>query len=1165
MRSQPSHSTAGRFVLLVSFLIACSALGFGQGPLNPSPSAVNFGSVAVGSNLTRTITITNNGQSTWSINSAVTNGSVFSIKPPALPSVLAPGMSAGFTVTYTPTASGFANGRALIRATRVVTTGGSRSQFLSVRLFGNGTGASSGSGSGSTPATLQSITVAPSSATVPAGKTQAFTATGKYSDGSSKALTGLTWTSSSAAAAINATGVATGKAAGSATIMASQGSVTSDPGATLTVTPPTLVSIAITPASPSVSVKGTVAFTAMGTFSDASAQNLTSSVTWTSSTPSVATIAAGGTATGVAAGSTSITASLSGVTSAADTLTVTGTSAPATPTLKTITIVPVSTASVAAGLTQAFTASGLFSDNSVQNLTTSVTWSSSSTAVATIASGGVATGVAAGTTNITATSSDVTSPITVLTVTAPVLQSISITATTTSIPAGQTDAFTATGHFSNGTTQTLTSGVTWASSNTAAATIATTGVATGVAAGSTNISATSGSVASSAMTLTVTAAAVTLKSITVTPASASIAAGATQQFKATATFSDNSTQDFTSTATWNSSNTADATISTAGLAKGVAAGSVTVTATQSGMTSNSAALVVTAAPATLQSITLSPASASVSVSGTQQFTATGHFSDSTTQTLTSGLTWTTSSADATVSTTGLAMGVTAGSANITATSGSIVSSVASLTVTASAPVTAGAFYVATTGSDSNPGSLALPWKTIQHAASTVQAGDTVYIRAGTYTESVNIGVSGSATAGPVTFQSYPGEQAIIDGTGLTPSTSDVQGLINIVNQSYVTINGLEIQNYQTSNSNAVPAGIWITGSGSHIQILNNIVHNIVTTSEANGNAFGIAVYGSGSSATTSLDTVTLSGNQVYDLKTGESESVNVDGNVTNFVISNNVIHDNDNIGIDAIGFEGVSSNSAVDFARGGEISDNTVYNISAISNAGEGDEYDADGIYVDGGSQIVIERNIVHNVDIGIEMASEHSGHNTTSVITRDNIVYDDNSVGISIGGYANNVGGTDSCTIVNNTLFENDTKNTGSGEFQIQYHATNNIFENNIVYSTSQGLLINSYTNSTPDPATTDYNIYFSAGGSGSVDFLWIGTDHSSLSAYQSASGNDAHSQFVDPQFLSLTTPNLQVAATSPAIGTGTNLGTAVLGTLDLSNNARVSGSTVDIGAYQQ
>jgi hypothetical protein len=49
--------------------------------------------------------------------------------------------------------------------------------------------------------------------------------------------------------------------------------------------------------------------------------------------------------------------------------------------------------------------------------------------------------------------------------------------------------------------------------------------------------------------------------------------------------------------------------------------------------------------------------------------------------------------------------------------------------------------------------------------------------------------------------------------------------------------------------------------------------------------------------------------------------------------------------------------------------------------------------------------------------------------------------------------------------------KNTASGEFQIQYYATNNVFKNNVVYATSQGLFINDYTNSEPDPAGMDYN----------------------------------------------------------------------------------------------
>ena len=566
------------------------------------------------------------------------------------------------------------------------------------------------------------------------------------------------------------------------------------------------------------------------------------------------------------------------------------------------------------------------------------------------------------------------------------------------------------------------------------------------------------------------------------------------------------------------------------------------------------------------SITISPSSAAVGTGGTQSFTAAVQNTSNT------AVNWQVngvaggSTTTGTISNSGLytAPATVPSPATVTVTA----VSQADATKSASAQVavvliSTTALYVSTTGSDSNPGTISAPWKTIQHAANSVQAGVTVYIRGGTYNESVSIAVAGSATAGSITFQSYPGETAIVDGTGLTPSTSDTQGLFNIASQSYVTIQGFEIRNYTTSNANAIPAGISVSGSGSNIQILNNLVHNITTTSEKNGNAFGIVVYGT--EAPASLDSITISGNQVYNLKTGNSESVTVNGNVTNFAITNNIIHDNDNIGIDAIGFEGVSSSPTYDFARNGVISGNTVYNITAINNSGEGNQYDADGIYVDGGSQIIVERNLLHDNDLNIEAASEHSGRVASFITIRNNVVYHGSSVGISIGGYASNVGGSDHITIVNNTLFQNDTKNTGSGELQVQYYATNNVFKNNIVYATSQGLFINNYTNSEPNPVDVDYNLYFSSLSSSSAEFVWNGTDHAGFASYQSATGKDNHSQYMDPLFLSLTTPDLQVGTTSPAVNAGTNLGSAVEGTLDFAGNPRVQGSSIDIGAYQQ
>ncbi len=571
---------------------------------------------------------------------------------------------------------------------------------------------------------------------------------------------------------------------------------------------------------------------------------------------------------------------------------------------------------------------------------------------------------------------------------------------------------------------------------------------------------------------------------------------------------------------------------------------------------------VTLSPVT---VTVSPTTPTVAINKTQQFTANVQY------TSTPGVTWQVNNVEGGddtnghISATGLYMApasVPAGTVTVTAISvaDTLQSDSTQVTVAAS---TGNNYYVSTTGSDSAAGTLAAPWKTISHAAaagSGVKAGDTVFVRAGVYKETVAFAISGTAANGPITFQSYPNETAIIDGTGLA-ALSQAHGLIHIDSRNYLIVKGFEIRNYQTTSSSLVPAGIWITGSASNIQILNNLVHDIKTSSEANGQAYGISAYGSGS---TPIDTLTIDGNQVYNLKTGGSESVNVDGNVTNFVITNNIIHDNDNIAIDAIGFEGVSSNSALDYARNGVISDNTIYNISGISNAGEGNDYDADGVYVDGGSQILIERNFIHNVDIGIEAAAEHKGKVSSYVTIRNNVIYASNSMGITIGGYDSQRGGTDHCTIVNNTLYGNDTKNTGSGELQVQYYATNNVFKNNIVYGTSQGLLVNSYTNSSANPVDIDYNLYFSPLSSGSAEFVWNGTSRSGLAAFRSATGKDTHSQYLNPLFLNVPS-DLHVQPSSPAVDAGVDLTSDVNGTTDFSKNPRVQGGGIDIGAYEQ
>ena len=252
----------------------------------------------------------------------------------------------------------------------------------------------------------------------------------------------------------------------------------------------------------------------------------------------------------------------------------------------TVTVSPGS-ADLVTGGTQQFTAMTSNLAGASWDVTTQVTWSASDAAVADVSnldgSRGLVTALAPGQTTVSANYNGLSSAPATLTVTAfptptptPTLVSIAVTPSSPTIEKGQTQQFTATGTYSNGSTADITTSVTWASLAPATASVNTAGLATAAAAGVATKQATLGALAASA-TLTVTAP--TLVSITVTPSLPSIAASQTQQFTATGNYSDAGTQDLTSSVTWQSGNPAVATINSSGLATGKDPGSAVITAT----------------------------------------------------------------------------------------------------------------------------------------------------------------------------------------------------------------------------------------------------------------------------------------------------------------------------------------------------------------------------------------------------------------------------------------------------------------------------------------------------------------------------------------------------------------------------------------------------------
>ena len=478
------------------------------------------------------------------------------------------------------------------------------------------------------------------------------------------------------------------------------------------------------------------------------------------------------------------------------------------------------------------------------------------------------------------------------------------------------------------------------------------------------------------------------------------------------------------------------------------------------------------------------------------------------------------------------------------------------------------FYVSTTGNDSNPGTKTAPWRTIQHAADTVRAGSTVNVRGGVYEELVFIKASGNATEGYITFRSYPGETAVLDAEHFAPSGRS--GVLTIHDKSYVRIEGFEIRNFRTAEHRLSPLGIDVMGAGSHIELLKNNVHHIEQTFEGRdapgrgGNGFGIAVYGT--DAKTPISELVIDGNEVHHLKTGSSESLVVNGNVTNFRITHNVVHDNNNIGIDVIGFERTAPDPAIDQARDGVVSGNLVYNITSRGNPAYRNDESSDGIYVDGGTRTLIEQNVIHDVDFGIELASEHKDRATSYITARNNLIYHSHTAGVSIGGYEPERGHTEHCTVVNNTLYDNDTSGTGSGEFQMQWNMAGNIFANNIVYAGPRCLftVTKSQVDRKQPPAVIDYNLYYCVSGAKASTWAGASVTVTGFDKYLESTGNDLHSRFLDPHFVDTAAKNFHLQADSPAIAAGTTDGVPV-GEPDLEGSPRVKSGKIDIGCYQR
>jgi hypothetical protein len=311
---------------------------------------------------------------------------------------------------------------------------------------------------------------------------------------------------------------------------------------------------------------------------------------------------------------------------------------------------------------------------------------------------------------------------------------------------------------------------------------------------------------------------------------------------------------------------------------------------------------------------------------------------------------------------------------------------------------------------------------------------TVVCLSGTFGDPIHVWSKSSAAL--LEIAPEPGSAATLDLGQVQPADTNPNqywsdsGGVSIVDSRSVEIYGLTVENYTWDGTAHSPAGIYVTvrsdttntnqatyphrsacfldgGACSDIYILDNTVRDITNTADedhasksvcGNGNvdAYGIAAIAAGSSTSPALQHLVIEGNTVTGTRTGQSETVTINGDITDFLAADNTIYHTDNIGLDTIGWETGTAQ-----ARHGLVQGNTVYNVDTYSNAAYG-KWDsatgtcgplpenAAGLYDDGASYIWINDNVVWNTDQGINLDVETANRQTDHLLVSGNTVYDD-------------------------------------------------------------------------------------------------------------------------------------------------------------------------------
>ncbi|NQZ27450.1 MAG: Ig-like domain-containing protein [Colwellia sp.] len=522
-----------------------------------------------------------------------------------------------------------------------------------------------------TNAVVTNLQVSPLNPSVPVGIEGQFTAIAYYSDNTTVDVThNANWTVddySIAAVIPNGEfgGYAKALSEGSNQLTASfNGQIVSTP---ITVTAATLSSLSLSPSTAEIPAGTTQQYQLFGLFSDGTNHDLTAFASFQTSNNASVSIDSNGLATAHNDGANpiTVTASYNGMQATASLIVTAGL-------LDYIQVRP-REQDVAIGHKGQLQARAIYTDGSSTDITYLATWSLDDGDIASVdntsTDAGEVLGISQGVVTVTASYFGKTATNTT-TVTAAVLERVSITPITKTIAAGLTQQYALTAEFSDKSSTDVTKSSDWLSSDPATVSIDSLGLATSYVEGKVTITGTYQGM-SAAATLTITGA--ELLSIQVTPNDPKEPLGTEGKFTATAYYTDGYAADISSSATWSSLDDNIVHITTSGIAGGQASadkiGVSVITATFLGKSSSTTATVT---EAILESLVISPPSADVPQGTSYQYRADGIYSDKVVKDLTNAANWQTGNDSfATINSTGLAKGENQGVTSITASIDSI--------------------------------------------------------------------------------------------------------------------------------------------------------------------------------------------------------------------------------------------------------------------------------------------------------------------------------------------------------------------------------------------------------------------------------------------------------------------------------------------------------------